>query len=88
MITETLRKIQEREHLTDAQMGAKLGIHEKSWSRLKHGHSTPHDWDFLTHAVRVSPEEMAPIILQELLGPDYRKIVTGIVAEMLAEAHS
>jgi len=57
-------EIQKRKRLTDIAMGAKLGIHPKSWSRIKHLHSNPSE-AVKKAAVRLWPE-LLPVYLKEL----------------------
>lgn len=84
MITERLRAIQEREHLTDAEMGARLGIHEKSWARLKHGRSAPHDYGFLRGVIRAYPAEMGPVIVSEITGERHAEVMEALIDEWAA----
>ncbi len=55
VVIEALKQIQEREKLTDRQMGERLKIHEKSWSRLKNGRSNM-NLETIHKAVQAWPE--------------------------------
>jgi transcriptional regulator with XRE-family HTH domain len=83
-----LRLIQKRESLTDIEMAKKLGIHPISWSRLKNGRSAPHDYNFLHNAVRAYPVEMGPVIVHELLGENYKEILSAMLKDILSEVKS
>ena len=63
---EELKKIQEREKLTDVQMAARLGIHPSRWNALKNGRIS-YGVRFITRTLAVYPE-MKPLAEAELFG--------------------
>ena len=66
-VIDSLKEIQTREHLTNGQFAQRLGIHEKSWSRIKGGRSGL-SYDLIRKAVRAWPE-LAVVVLDEIRRP-------------------
>ncbi|HLA27149.1 MAG TPA: hypothetical protein VJZ49_04575 [Syntrophales bacterium] len=82
MIIEALKEIQKQNCLTDRQMGAKLDIAEKSWSRLKNGRSSP-VLKTIRHALRSYPEIIEPVLC-DICGDDYLEVVWPIIRRVIA----
>jgi len=59
--------IQKKKRLTDEAMAKKLGIHPKSWSRIKNGHSNPSD------AVKKAAVRQWPELLSDYIKEIYEK---------------
>jgi len=76
--------IQKREGLTDIQLAKQLGIHPISWNRKKKGRDNTMSREFLSKAVRAYPE-LAPTVLQEIFGDDWRVITTNVFQTIIQE---
>ena len=84
MILESIKEIQSRKKMTDKEMGASLGLHEKSWSRLKNGRGGSLGIETIRKAVKAYPEIIEPV-LNELYGDDYLAAVYPLFKRILAE---
>ncbi len=80
---EKLIEIQKREHLTDTKLAEKLGIHAISWNRIKKGRAG-YSEEFIKKAVKAFPE-VAPAVLLDLFGEDWKKITLNLFKQILSE---